>query len=206
MESLIEKRERFKKKFRVTNAREVAQLTETLKQKVQAKAKRIRRYEKRETQYSQNKMFKEDTEKCFRNLGMKNIEARGPPSMAEAETYWKALWGEEAQRNEGAEWIRREEKRIIRYMDWRPIRIMEITWYLSKTHNWKSPGNDQIQNYWLKAFPTTHRHIAKNFNAIIEEPEKAPDWLTTGITYLIPKSGESKEVRNYRPITCLTTM
>jgi ribosome-binding protein aMBF1 (putative translation factor) len=45
--------------YRVTNAREVAQLTETLKQKLQAKAQRIRRYEKRETQYSQNKMFKE---------------------------------------------------------------------------------------------------------------------------------------------------
>jgi len=26
---------------------------------------------------------------------MKNIEARGPPSMAEAETYLKSLWGEE---------------------------------------------------------------------------------------------------------------
>ena len=49
-------------------------------------------------------------------------------------------------------------------------------------------------------------HIAKNFNAIIEEPEKAPDWLTTGITYLVPKSGDRKEVRNYRPITCLMTM
>jgi len=55
-------------------------------------------------------------------------------------------------------------------------------------------------------FPATHRHIAKSFNAILEEPEKAPHWLTKGITYLIPKSGESREVRNYRPITCLTTM
>jgi len=91
-------------------------------------------------------------------------------------------------------------------MDWRPIQITEITSYLLKAYNWKSPGHDQIQNYWLKAFPATHRHITKNFNAIIEEPEKAPEWLTTGITYLIPKSGDSKEVRNYLPITCLTTM
>jgi len=45
----------------VTNAKEFAQLTETLKQKVQAEAQRIRRYKKMETQYSQNKMFKEDT-------------------------------------------------------------------------------------------------------------------------------------------------
>jgi len=30
--------------------------------------------------------------------------------MAEAETDWKSLWGEEAH-NERAEWIRREQKR-----------------------------------------------------------------------------------------------
>ena len=41
--------------------------------------------------------LKEDTKMFYRNLGMKNIEAREPPSMAEAETYWKSLWGEEAQ-------------------------------------------------------------------------------------------------------------
>ena len=84
----------------MTNAREVAQLTETLTQKLQTKAQRIRRYEKRETQYSQNKMFKEDTKKFYRNLGMKTIEAREPPSIAETETYWKSVWGEEAQHNE----------------------------------------------------------------------------------------------------------
>jgi hypothetical protein len=137
---------------------------------------------------------------------MKDIETREPRSKAETETYWKSLRGEEAQHNERAKWIRREEKRKISYMDWRPIQTTEIASYTSKVHNWKSPGNDQIQNYWLKAFPATHRHIAKNFNAIIEEPEKAPEWLTTGISYLISKSGDNKEVRNYRPIQCLTTM
>jgi hypothetical protein len=155
----------------VTNAREVAQLTETLKQKVQTKAKRIRRYEKRKPSIVRIRCLKK-TKKFYRNLGMKNIEAREPPSMAEAETYWKSLWGEEAQHNERAEWIRREQKRKISHIDWRPIQITEITLYLSKAHKWKSPGNDQMQNYWLKAFPATHRHITKNFNAIIEEPEK----------------------------------
>ena len=52
--------------------------------------------------------------------------------MTEAETYWKSLWGEEAQYNGRAEWIRREEKGKIRYMDWGPIHIMEITWYFLK--------------------------------------------------------------------------
>jgi hypothetical protein len=39
----------------------------------------------------------------------------------------------------------------------------------------------------------------------MEELEKVSDWLTTGITYLLPKSGDSKEVRNYEPIMYLTS-
>ena len=65
---------------------------------------------------------------------MKNIEARELPSMVKAETYWKSLW-EEAQHNERAEWIRREQKRKVSHMDWMPIQITEITSYLSKAHN-----------------------------------------------------------------------
>jgi len=61
---------------------------------------------------------------------MKNIEARELSSMAEAETYWKSLWGEEALHNERAEWIRREQKRKISLIDWRLIHITEVTSYL----------------------------------------------------------------------------
>jgi hypothetical protein len=93
-------------------------------------------------------MFK-DTKKFYRNLSIKNIEPREPPSMVEAETYWKSLWGE-AQHNERAEWIKREEKRKISHTDWRPIQTMEITSHSLKAHKWKSPGNDQIKNYSLK--------------------------------------------------------
>jgi len=48
--NLNRKKKKIFQKYRVTNARDVAQLTETLEKKVQAKAQRIRRYEK--TQYS----------------------------------------------------------------------------------------------------------------------------------------------------------
>jgi hypothetical protein len=39
-----------------------------------------------------------------------------------------------------------------------------------------------------------------------KETGEAPEWMTTGIIYFIPKSGDSKEVKNYRPIACLTIM
>jgi hypothetical protein len=90
---------------------------------LQVKAQRIIRYEKRETQYSQNKMFKEDTKQFYRNLGMKNIEARESPSVADAETYCKSLWGEKLQHNGNAEWTRMEQRRKISHMDWKSIHI-----------------------------------------------------------------------------------
>jgi hypothetical protein len=62
-----------------------------------------------------------------------------------------------------------------------------------------------IINYWLKEFPATHSYTTETFNILIEEPKKIPEWLTTGITYLLPKSEDTKEP-NYRPITCLSTM
>jgi len=55
----------------------------------------------------------------------------------------------------------RKQKWKVRHVDCMPTQITEITSYLSKTHNCKSPGIDQIQNSWLKAFPATHRHITK---------------------------------------------
>ena len=73
---------------------------------------------------------------------MKNLNAEEPSAMTKVKTYWKSLWGEKAQHNERAEWIRREQNRKISYMDWKPIQNVEIALYLSKAFNWKSPGHD----------------------------------------------------------------
>ena len=59
----------------MTNGREVAQLTETLKQKVQAKAKRIRRYEKRETQLLRIRCLKK-TLKILQKLGHEDYKGQ----------------------------------------------------------------------------------------------------------------------------------
>jgi hypothetical protein len=55
--------------------------------------------------------------------------------MAEVEPYWKSLWGEEAQLNERAEWVRIEERDKISNIDLGPMHIMKITSFLSKAHS-----------------------------------------------------------------------
>jgi hypothetical protein len=80
-------------------------------------------------------MLKEETKIFKRKLNTKNINARESLSMVEVEPYWKSLWGEEVELNEGAEWIRKEERRKLSNMDVVPIQIMKITSILSKAHN-----------------------------------------------------------------------
>ena len=76
---------------------------------------------------------------------------------------------------------KKKERRKISNMDWGPIQTMEITSFLLKALNWKSHRSDKIQNYWFQAFLAAHLHITEYFNAIMEEPEKVPAWLTTEI-------------------------
>jgi hypothetical protein len=40
---------------------------------------------------------------------------------------------------------------------------------------------------------------------LIDCPEKTPAWLTKGKTYILPKSEDTENPKNYRPITCLST-
>jgi len=67
-------------------------------------------------------------------------------------------------RENWAEWIRMDQKKNVTFVHCMPIQITEFISYLSKSHNLKSTGNDQIQNYWLSTIPFTHRHITKEIS------------------------------------------
>ena len=51
-----------------------------------------------------------------------------------------------------------------------------------------------------------HLDLTDSLNKLIKSPENSPEWIAQGTTYLLPKSENTKEPRNYRPITCLATM
>ena len=78
---------------------------------------------------------------------------------------------------------------------------------IMKFSNRKAPGNDGIANFRIKNLTSLHDDLITAYNDILKHPEKAPDWLTDGLTYyLLPKTEETKNPMNYRPITCLPTL
>ncbi len=76
---------------------------------------------------------------------------------------------------------------------------------LKHMSNFKKPGIDKIPNFWLKELHCFHYHYARIFNQIINENLETPQWLTTGLTSLIPKSKDTTLPNKYRPICCLPT-
>ena len=53
-----------------------------------------------------------------------------------------------------------------------------------KIPNWKSPGPDGIQGYWVKKLTALHERIAKQMDNIISNKEDIPKWMTLGKTTL----------------------
>ena len=63
-----------------------------------------------------------------------------------------------------------------------------------------------MANFWFKQLTSFHPELASAYNNILKNPEQSSEWLTEGVTFLIPKSEDTENFKNYRPITCLPTM
>jgi len=120
---------------------------------------------------------------------------KNEPSKEEVESFCREIYGEKVSHNEEVCWIK-DQCQQNPSMEWSPICEKDVAEALRTTLNWKAPGRDQIPNFWLKQLTATHKHTAKIFNKLIEE-DSIPEWLTEGVTYLIPKYEYTGNPKNY---------
>ena len=72
--------------------------------------------------------------------------------------------------------------------------------------NWKSPGPDLVQGFWLKNFSSLHDWVKLQLKECLDSGS-VPSWLTRGRTLLLQKDKSKGSVAsNYRSITCLPLM
>ena len=195
------------RKYKLKDNKDVKEAREVLKQKIQLKAQRIKRYEKRSKFYRQNKIFQTDAKRFYREIGKQSTEIKETPKIEKVQEFWQAIWSNPKEHNKDAEWLSREKLRMSETEQqlWSEILKEDVEAALKKSHKWKSPGLDKIPNFWLNSLSASHTHIANVLSQVVADPSLAPLWLTEGITYLLPKSDETANPKNYRPITCLST-
>ena len=77
---------------------------------------------------------------------------------------------------------------------------------LGRIPNWKSPGPDLVQRFWLKNFSIFHERVRLQLKRCLGSGF-VPSWLTRRGTSLLQKN-ESKgnAASNYRNITCSPLM
>ena len=72
--------------------------------------------------------------------------------------------------------------------------------------NWKSPGPDLVQGFWLKNFSSLHERVRLQLKECLDSGF-VPSWLTRGRTSLLQKDKSKCNIAsNYRRITCLPLM
>ena len=73
-----------------------------------------------------------------------------------------------------------------------------------KIPNWKAPGPDGVEGFWIKKLTSCHVRITEQLDAMICGKEEIPLWMTHGKTVLCLKySAKGRSADNCRPITCL---
>ena len=150
------------RKYDINDKNAILIAKEVLKQKIMVKSQRLRRYDKRANFYRQNKIFKSDAKKLYRELGNKKIDVTNPPDLKDMENFWKGIWQDKSKFNANATWLEREEERMnqVDQQQWEDISPEELEATLKKTHKWKSPGGDRIPNFWLYYLTSTHQSLA----------------------------------------------
>ena len=178
---------------------------EELKQRITAKAAKMKRYEGRINQFRQNKLFQNNQKTLFEELEGNKHNVNDMPDAEKSRKFWSDIWSKEEAHNENAMWIKDVENTFAQKNKQENIVITPrlISKEVVKLPNWKAPGPDGLQGYWLKHIKSVRPIMAALLNDCLQQGD-FPSWLTQGSTTLIMKD-ESKgaEISNFRLITCL---
>ena len=132
-----QKKNKIKRQLKIKTKEEIPQAKEILKQRIQAKAQRLRRLTKRSNFFWHNKLFREDTKKLYRELNSNKIVVHSPPTIKEVEDFWSGIWETDKTHNTNAPWIQRQ-KELYNDLDaqqWEKIELNETIAAIKRTKN-----------------------------------------------------------------------
>ena len=94
-------------------------------------------------------------------------EAR--PDAEESQQFWRDIWGKEVSHNENEEWLKElkqgtVEAKLEARLEDIAITAETVTARSKKIPNWKAPGFDGVQGYWIKNLTALHEQMADHMN------------------------------------------
>ena len=139
------------------------------------------RYQNRITQFRQNRLFQTDQGRFYQELNGVKGDSVAPDS-EESKKFWSEIWSQPGKHRKDAEWLRRlkDEVKVVKQHKV-AINLGKLRKVLSKMPNWKAPGPDLVQGFWLKNFVSLHWRLADQLDRCLSEGS-VPEWMTKGRT------------------------
>ena len=197
----------FERKYHVWN-KGFTTVIEELKQRIKAKTAKIKKYEERNNQYIQNRLFQTNQRLLFEKI--EGVERANDikPNADQSKAFWSDIWSKDAMHNSDASWIEEVKKHVegVGKQSDMQVTLHSLQLQLRRVPKWKACGPDKVHGYWLKGFTKLHPLMAAQLNECISTG-KTPTRMTRGRTCLILKDvKKGSDVTNFRPITCLPLM
>ena len=138
---------------------------EELKQRVTAKAEKLRRYEQRVQQYRQNRiLFEYDQKKLYKG-NSSGTDTNCMPDAEESCEFWKNIWDNPIEHNRDGEWLTDVRDELSQCSAQEDVKISEVD---MRRQLKKVPAPDGVQGYWLKSFTTLHGRVVLQLNEVLE--------------------------------------
>ena len=141
--------------------------------------------------FGKNRLCQVNQKELFREINGDNKVHNIAPDAQMTREFWSNIWERETRHNDEAEWIKNVEEELKREQQTNVTTSVDaLKKLIAMMANWKAPGPDGIQGYWIKTFRSLHERLATQLMTCLEKGE-VPIWMTHGRTVLIMK-GESK--------------
>lgn len=126
----------------------VAVVIEELKQRISAKAHKIKRYNDRILQYQQNRLFEVNQRQFYKELDDSQGSDQPTPDANEAREFWSNIWDRPVEHRRDAGWLNDlKGKTQVEQQDDLTIDIDKLRAILRKIPNWTAPGPNNVQGF-----------------------------------------------------------
>ena len=121
----------------------------------------------------------------------------------ESKQFWGNIWSQSADHKKDAKWLQDLRREVnVKKQEKIDITTGSLKKIVGRMPNWKLPGPDLVQGFWLKGLSSLHERVRLQLKACLDS-----GFVTRGRTSLLQKDKSKGNVTsNYRPITCLPLM
>ena len=120
--------------------------------KITAISAKVRRYQRRVDSYRQSRLFENNQRQFYRELDQEEERCDDEqPVTEESKQVWGNIWSQSADHKKYAKWLQDLRSEVnLKKQEKIDITAGSLKKILGRMPNWKSPGPDLVQGFWLK--------------------------------------------------------